>query len=109
MAWQRKARGDEAGYFYRSVRIKGRATQVYFGRGPAAQAAAAAVERLKADRARDRAGMQAERLRWSAADDLLGQLRAVVDLLAKATLLVSGCHQHHGGEWRRRRHGSGQV
>jgi cysteine sulfinate desulfinase/cysteine desulfurase-like protein len=90
-------------YFYKAVRSGGRALSIYLGCGPAAEEAAAEVEQRRQARQRARAVLQAEIQQRLAVLAALEQLSALADLLAQATLVAAGYHQHHRGEWRRRR------
>jgi hypothetical protein len=47
--------------------------------------------------------IEAESAACSEAFKLLDGLKELTDLLLKAALLSEGYHQHHRGEWRRRR------
>ena len=88
-------------YFYRSVRIDGRTHRVYLSYGAAAEQAAAEV------RARRRREERRQRLcaLSEAHADLTAPLDALdgaTDLLARASFVTSGFHEHHR-MWRRRR------
>jgi len=102
MSWDRKQRGAAGGYFYRCVRRNGKPRKVYMGRGPGAEAAAAANERSRLARQTIQEQQRAEQLRMTFADLALQDLRVLLNVLVKAILVVHGYHEHHG-EWRRRR------
>lgn len=91
----KKARGRPGGYFYRSVRLDGRAVKQYVGTGPAAELAA----KLLGDRRTERAALAAERTRWASVLAALDDLRDWLAILVKSELLLRGYHEHHGG-WR---------
>ena len=104
MAWDRKARGDRRGYYYRSVRVGGEVRKVYLGRGDGALAAARQVEGRHEQRQALRRALLDEQAEVAQADDLLRQLHALLTLFVEAVLHDAGYHSHHGS-WRRRRHG----
>ena len=95
--------GWERGYYIRVRRAGRKLVRDYYGRGPIADLIAEwdAAERLgrqvaaAASRAR-RAGLDALEAAVAAEDRVLE--RAV-----RAALAAAGFHQHHRGEWRRRR------
>src|SRR5207249_3293349 len=98
MGWDRKDRGPEGGYFYKSVRLphKPYPVKVYLGRGEDAHRAAAELQRRKEGRTRARAptGAPAE------ADRLAAELSEWAATLAACWLVLTG-HHYHRGEWRR--------
>ena len=98
MGWQRRA-GQR--YFYRCLRIGGRPRRVYYGRGEAAEEQARLEVERRQERQAERAALVAELAQVASADRALEALRALAGLLARASLIVAGLHEHHG-EWRRR-------
>jgi hypothetical protein len=100
MSWERRQRGGA--YFYRSVRINGRPRKIYFGRGRGAQRQARLEAARRQRRQAEREALHAEQARVASADAALEDLCDMTDLLARATLLLAGFHEHHG-LWRRRR------
>ena len=100
MAWVQRG---GCRFYVRSVRCGRRVGREYFGTGAEAELAAA----LDADRRRrreaDRAEAAGRRAAWRAAVAPLERLAVVSDLLVRAVLLAGGYHQHHQGQWRRRR------
>jgi hypothetical protein len=46
---------------------------------------------------------EAQRVAWDKVFDLLNGLKDLTDLLLQGALMAEGYHQHHRGEWRRRR------
>src|SRR5690348_4950568 len=90
-------------YFYRSVRRGGRVTSEYVASGIDAQLIAALEADDRDNRRSDREEARAER--WEAddleraLDEMAGRARA----LARDALTAAGYHQHHRGEWRKRR------
>jgi hypothetical protein len=103
MAWHRKQRGPQSGYYYRSRRVGRKVVKVYVGRGPAAELAARLDERERQDRRAAREAFLAEQVRLAVADVVLSDARDLVGLLVRAALILSGFHLHRGSEWRRRR------
>ncbi|MBY0513764.1 MAG: hypothetical protein K2P78_07610, partial [Gemmataceae bacterium] len=84
MSFDRKARGRADGYYYRSVRVDGRALKQYVGTGPAAELAA----KILGDRRRERTGLAAERDRFSAALATLDDLHDCLVVLLTSELLL---------------------
>jgi hypothetical protein len=90
-------------YRYRSKRRNGRVTSEYGGSGQTALLIAA-METIESDE-RDWARHQ-EREERKRLDDLERDLDTLVGRgrsLAHSALTAAGYHQHHRGEWRRRR------
>ncbi len=100
MGWERRRKGPNTGYYYRSVRVNGRVVKVYLGRGSAGQEAAAAMERKQRLRSEAEASVKKEQGETADADRLAGELNDWADLLSAVWLIATGHHQHHG-EWRR--------
>lgn len=100
MGWDRKRRGRAGGYFYRSVRVPGRArpVKVYVGAGPAGAAAARAVAARRAARG----AATAERAAAAERDRVLADAAALATGLIAAALVTAGWHKHRG-TWRRRK------
>jgi hypothetical protein len=99
MSWESRE-GRE--YYTRSRRVGGRIRRQYVGRGELAELAAAADASRRAQSRRQAEEQRAARARWQAAEQLLRQLDAGVELLAHAALLAAGYRQHARGAWRRR-------
>jgi hypothetical protein len=97
MSWDRKKRGGGRGYYYRSVRIGGRAVKQYVGSGKKAEEAARLVEERRGARQVARAA----EARLACVDVIHDELAVWVRLLVRAHLIVGGMYEHHGG-WRRR-------
>jgi hypothetical protein len=102
MGWER--RGLNGVYFYKSVRRNGLPRKVYYGRGRAAETFARLEAQQRKQRQAERAAFHAEQALVAPALHALRVFSALVDLLAKATLLLAEYHEHHRC-WRRR-HGS---
>ena len=99
MGWER--RGLNGVYFYKSVRRNGLPRKVYLGRGQAAETCARLDAQNRKQRQAERAALDAEQALVAPADHALRDFAALVDLLARATLLLAGYHEHHRC-WRRR-------
>ena len=92
-------------YFYRSVRRGGRVTSEYQASGKAALLFEALDTAEKEERA---CRKEIHRIEQRRADDLeqaLDDLAERGQALAHEALTAAGFHQHHGGEWRRKRRG----
>lgn len=101
MAWE--TRNGIGHYYTRSTRIGGRVVRVYVGTGPAAEAAAQADA---AERRRRVAAQEADRRARSesgAISEAVERFSEAVCSLARLSFEAAGCHQHHRGEWRRKR------
>ena len=102
MAWE--ARGSRR-YYTRSKRVNGRVVREYVGAAgaPAAELAAAADGLRRLGREAAARERHAEQARHREAEAPLVRLCALSDALTRAALLAAGFHQHHRGQWRRRR------
>jgi hypothetical protein len=101
MAWEtRKGHGR---YYTRSKRVEGRVVREYVGSGEWAEAMVAMDEAERARRVAERADWREERECHERIDRQLDELNAFCTILAKDALENAGFHQHHRGEWRRRR------
>jgi hypothetical protein len=101
MAWEsRKGRGR---YYTRSVRVGGRVVRRYLGTGAHAERAARLDAMTRAANAQERADLMERRMPVEWAAEQLEDLAAMTDTLVRATLVLAGYHQHHRGEWRKRR------
>ncbi len=101
MAWETRQRGGH--YYTRSVREGGRVRREYIGTCETAALIAAHDVRDREARMIARAAERAERERIGRADAARAELDALVDSLARLTLVAAGYHRHHRGEWRKRR------
>ena len=90
----------KAVYYYRSQRTGTKVKRKYVASGDDARLAAAVAKHRRLGKRMKRETVKAV---WDGACAPLDELIAVTDLLFIATLLVGGFHQHHQGEWRRRR------
>ncbi len=98
MAWQRRE-----GYYYRSERNGSQVRSVYLGYGPVAARIAELDACRKNAAAETRAAWQRERTAMAAEDAEVVAVDDAVTALAHAVLFTAGYHQHHHGDWRRRR------
>ena len=101
MAWETRERGGR--YYTRSRRQGSQVIREYFGSGPVAQIAAQldALRQLRREEAR--ATRQAEEKLLQDMDESVEELDATCKELTQAALEAAGYHQHHRGEWRKRR------
>lgn len=90
-------------FYYRSVRVNGQPRRQFVGSGLIGRAAAEldAVERER--KAMRKAAADGARDAAEALDDDLLAIDRLTDALARAALVAAGCHQHHRGDWRRKR------
>lgn len=92
-------------YYYRSTRVDGRPRNIYVGAGEKAAAAAtedvARRQRQAVERAAEQAHFLTAHAPILAAEIMLDELLALIQVLVGVTLLLTGHHQHNG-LWRRR-------
>lgn len=94
---------DRRGYYYEARKVDGRVVRKYIGKGRLAELCAQ-IDDL------ERENRQSARIDWKIDRDLIeawdGDTMEVIrlaNLLARASLVVAGFHQHKRSEWRRRR------
>ncbi len=75
----------------------------YVGTGFVGELAAADDERARAQRQAQQAAWRTECEQIELASAPLEEFCDVVETLARGSLLLAGYHQHHRGEWRRKR------
>jgi hypothetical protein len=97
MGWEYRARGGP--YYIRYAISNGRTIREYLGRGPIAEQAAREDAEVRAIRDQERAAWQ----HLETLDAQVTTLDRMVTVLLESTLLTAGYHQHHRGEWRKRR------
>ena len=97
MSWDKKKRGGGRGYYYKSVRVNGRAVKEYLGTGAKAVEAARLIEERRAARA----ALRGVEIRLASADLIHADLKEWLGVLLRAHLIRGGYYEHHG-EWRRR-------
>jgi|SRR6185437_15266297 len=101
MGWEaRKGRGR---YYTRSKRQNGRIVREYVGAGLAAELAASIDEEERQVRQQQARRWQAELAAMQALEREVVEVCKRIDLAARLALLATGHHQHHRGEWRRKR------
>jgi hypothetical protein len=99
--WEKRERGGL--YYTRSRKEGGRVIREYIGTGPLGELAAK-TDALKRHRHVEEAKAWREECEGlEAIDKALGELYEAVEILARATLLAAGYHQHNRSEWRKKR------
>jgi predicted dinucleotide-utilizing enzyme len=101
MAWKPRRNGRR--YYYRSRRVGDRIVTDYLGSGQAGELAAVKDAAKREARLTVAAARHTERQRFSDLDEAFADLDTVVETLTRAALTAAGYHQHHRGEWRKRR------
>ena len=101
MAWETRKGGGR--YYTRSKKINGRVIREYVGAGLKGELAAAADARARAEREAEKAAWRTEQGRMEAALAPFEDFYKGVETLVRGSLLLAGYHQHHCGEWRRKR------
>lgn len=105
MGWEtREVAGVSYGpYYVRYRRRRGdRVERSSFGSGHAAVLAARLDELERLERAEEALRWRAEQERLEQTAAFLRELDEAAEVLTRAELLASGCHEHKG-QWRRRR------
>ena len=102
MAWEQRRNGT---YYYRTHKVQGRSVKEYVGTGPFAEIAAERDALARAARAEKAETQRRERAAIRALDAPLEVFADSLETLTRASLLLAGYHRHHGGDWRKRRHG----
>jgi hypothetical protein len=97
MAW------DCGRYYTRSRKVNGRVVREYVGSGEVARLVAQQdlIEREK--REAERVARRRERDELQALDAPVEEMDQTAALFARVALIVAGFHQHHRGEWRKKR------
>ena len=101
MAWERRAGGGL--YYVRKRRVNGRVVSEYVGTGLLGALSADMDAEERAERKAEREALLAEQERWDDVDAAVAQVCEATDLIARTALVLAGYHQHHRGEWRKRR------
>jgi hypothetical protein len=101
MTWERRERGGL--YYTRSRKVDGRVVREYVGTGPVAELAAKtdALKRLRREEKAKAWRGECESL--ETIDRAQVELYEAIEILARATLVSAGYHQHNRSEWRKRR------
>lgn len=90
-------------YYTRSRKVNGRVIREYVGGGVRGETAARMDAQARRSKEEEAASWREEREQLEALDSLTAELYEAAEVLAEATLLASGYHQHKRGEWRKRR------
>jgi hypothetical protein len=101
MGWEKRARGSK--YYTRSRRVDGRVVREYIGKGPKAEEQAEDDQLARMVMAKQRAIVQSRLKQLDALDATIGKFSKVLDSAVHVVLKDAGYHQHHRGEWRKRR------
>jgi len=99
--WEQRGNGKSR-YYFRSQRVGKRVRKVYLGSGEAAKLAAEEDAVSRAQRIADQMAVGELKATLAQADQVTAELRHGAELLAEATLIGMGFHQHRG-QWRLRR------
>jgi hypothetical protein len=98
--WEGRERG---GRYYTSSRKEGvRVVREYIGRGPQGELAARMDAEKRQKHQREGAPQKAAQERMEALMALVDELCEATEVIARATLIACGYHQHNRGEWRKR-------
>lgn len=100
MSWL-KRRGLK--YYYRSVRRGDRISNVYLGRGHAAELAAQVDALRRAERQREAQELGQLKQQLEPAQMTIKELSKMVELMTRSALLVAGWRQHVRSAWRKQR------
>ena len=103
----RKVGGNAYLYLSRRDAKTGRVRKVYVGRGPKADAAAAALEARRKGRADERLAVERAVAELRAVDAMMAGVNEAVTLVMEAALLAAGFHRPNYGVWRKRRNRDG--
>jgi hypothetical protein len=101
MAWERRRNFT---YYYRARKIHGRVVKEYVGRGTHAEVAAKRDTLARVARAEAREHRIREQQAFHEANETVDAFVTALDSLTRTSLILVGYHQHHGSEWRKRRH-----
>lgn len=101
MAWEKRRRGGR--YYTRSRKVGGRVIREYVGTGLKGEMASALDAKTRMVKRRRAAVWTAQRTRVEACETRTDAFERAVMLLARTALVLAGYHQHHRGEWRRKR------
>ncbi len=100
-----RERRRQRSYYYRARKVGGRVVKEYLGSGPHADLAALQDTLAREDRAAAVHARRAERDRLEAIDSKVTGIDDTIEAVMRASLVLSGYHRHHRGDWRRRRNG----
>jgi hypothetical protein len=94
---------EKGRYYTRSKKVNGRVVREYLGAGRVAALAARLDAQEREEKEMKRAELKALRAELDALDAPLNELHRQTELLTRVALILAGFHQHHRGEWRKRR------
>jgi hypothetical protein len=94
MGWER--RHGAGPYYIRTRKVHGQVVRIYFGKGPAAERAAAHDAQQRTVEATQKAVQR----HLDALDREVTAWGHLIDCLTCASLLIANFHQHHRSEWR---------
>ena len=100
MSWEK--RNGTGTYYTRSRRVNGRVVREYIGAGSVGEIAHKQDLIRRSESSVERESMLLQKVEHAA---LLSDIDSFIDLaecIASGFLVLSGFHQHHRGEWRRR-------
>lgn len=98
-----ETRNGRGTYYTRSRRVGGRVVREYLGSGYAAVLMAQYDEMQRDRREWETAQWQHERERLDKLEAMLDNYYQAVERTLRNELQAAGYHQHHRGEWRRKR------
>jgi hypothetical protein len=101
MGWETRP-GTKNRYYCLTKRRNGRDVHEYFGRGEAAEQAAAAVEQRRQQREENRQAREAFEAQISEAALPLDDLCGLAEQMAHAALTAAGYHRPDRNKWRKR-------
>ncbi|MBM3215286.1 hypothetical protein FJZ36_10275 [Candidatus Poribacteria bacterium] len=106
MAWER--RNGRGHYYTRSLRVGKRVVRQYIGAGALAEAMAALDAAERRTRATERERWRRCKARYDALDAQAAEGFRQTSTMIRGLLALDGYHQHHRGEWRRKRGAKGK-
>jgi hypothetical protein len=93
----------EGPYYTRWRKVHGKVTRDYYGSGPVAHLAAQAFEQLRQKHRAVLALRRQQRAELLELQAQVSQVDRIAEQAAREELEAAGYHQHHQGEWRRRK------
>ena len=94
---------EKGGYYTRSEKVNGRVFRTYIGKGESGRRIAELDCLERERRAEAKEHEKRDRQETEELETKVNELNEWADLLAKIALIVAGFHQHHRGNWRKRR------
>ncbi|HUY32085.1 MAG TPA: hypothetical protein VMV69_04835 [Pirellulales bacterium] len=101
MAWE--TRNGRGRYYTRSRRRNGRVVREYVGTGEMAKLSALMDEHERARRKAVAEASQAALAEMQAVETVVAEFCQLVDRATRFAFVANGYHQHHRGEWRKKR------